>query len=125
LTNTSGAAERYPVFLLTENQSRISPTKRRILASRAFTRNDSVKKISIEKQPSFYRELAWSPDSKKLVFSDRRLISGWLTLKKRYDKGRHFGLFGAGKLVGEFFSGFQISNLCQASEKPSSDGFRA
>ena len=35
--------------------------------------NDSVKKISIEKQPSFYWGLSWSPDSKKLVFADRRL----------------------------------------------------
>jgi tricorn protease len=32
-----------------------------------------VKKIAIEQKPSFYRELTWSPDSKKIAFSDKRL----------------------------------------------------
>ena len=36
-----------------------------------------VKKIAIEPKPSFYRELIWSPDSKKVAFTDRRLAL-WL-----------------------------------------------
>lgn len=74
LTNTSGAAERYPV---------ISPDGTSIayfsdesgeyqLHIRALG-DGGVRKIEIEKEPSFYTGLVWSPDSKKLVFSDRRL----------------------------------------------------
>lgn len=74
LTNTTGVAERYPV---------ISPDNKAVayfsdesgeyrLHIRALE-SDSVKKIEIEKQPSFYMGLAWSPDSKTLVFADRRL----------------------------------------------------
>lgn len=33
----------------------------------------AVKKMAIEPKPSFYRELTWSPDSKKLAFADKRL----------------------------------------------------
>ncbi len=33
----------------------------------------AVKKIAVEPKPSFYRELTWSPDSKKLAFADKRL----------------------------------------------------
>lgn len=78
LTNTSGAAERYPV---------ISPDGKRVAYFSDETgeyflhirslENDSVKKIAVEKQPSFYWNPVWSPDSKKLVFNDRRL-SLWL-----------------------------------------------
>jgi tricorn protease len=32
-----------------------------------------VKKISVEQKPSFYRELVWSPDSKRIAFTDKRL----------------------------------------------------
>ncbi|HEY8560964.1 MAG TPA: PDZ domain-containing protein [Pyrinomonadaceae bacterium] len=74
LTNTSGAAERYPV---------ISPDGKRV----AYFSDESgeyqlhlrsldtgaVEKIAIEPKPSFYWNLAWSPDSRKLVFNDRRL----------------------------------------------------
>ena len=74
LTNTPGAAERYPV---------ISPDNKAVayfsdesgeyrLHIRTLE-NNSVKKIEIEKQPSFYMGLAWSPDAKTLVFADRRL----------------------------------------------------
>ncbi len=74
LTNTSGVAERYPT---------ISPDNKSVayfsdesgeyqLHIRALE-NNAVKKITIEPKPSFYMNLAWSPDSKKLVFSDRRL----------------------------------------------------
>lgn len=74
LTNTSGAAERYPT---------ISPDNRSIAYFSDETgeyalhvrslENDSVKKIAIEAKPSFYWETTWSPDSKKIAFSDRRL----------------------------------------------------
>lgn len=74
LTDTSGAAERYPV---------ISPDKKTVAyfsdesgeyqLHLQSLENRAVKKITIEPKPSFYRSLAWSPDSKKLVFSDRRL----------------------------------------------------
>ncbi len=79
LTNTSGAAERYPV---------ISPNNKSVAyfsdESGEYTlhirslENDSVKKIAIEKQPSFYWDLAWSPDSKKLTFAGKNLDL-WLT----------------------------------------------
>lgn len=79
LSNTSGVAERYPT---------ISPDNKSIayfsdesgeyqLHIRSLE-NNSVKKITIESQPSFYMNLSWSPDSKKLVFNDRRL-NLWLT----------------------------------------------
>ncbi len=74
LTNTPGAAERYPV---------ISPNGKSIayfsdesgeyaLHIRSLE-NNSVKKIVVEKQPSFYWSPAWSPDSKKLTFSGKNL----------------------------------------------------
>ena len=74
LTNTSGAAERYPA---------ISPDGRQIAYFSDETgeyflhvRNletNAVKKIAVERQPSFYWNPVWSPDSRKLVFNDRRL----------------------------------------------------
>lgn len=74
LTNTSGAAERYPT---------ISPDNKSIayfsdesgeyqLHIRSLE-NNTVKKITIEPKPSYYMNLSWSPDSKKLVFNDRHL----------------------------------------------------
>lgn len=79
LSNTSGVAERYPT---------ISPDNKSIayfsdesgeyqLHIRSLE-NNAVKKIAIEPKPSFYMNLAWSPDSKKLIFNDRRL-NLWLT----------------------------------------------
>ena len=74
LTNTPGVAERYPV---------ISPDNKTVaymsdesgeyaLHVRSLD-NESVKKIRIEPKPSFYWDLVWSPDSKKLTCADRRL----------------------------------------------------
>lgn len=40
---------------------------------RPLNSNGPAKKISIEPRPSFYRELTWSPDSKRLAFTDKRL----------------------------------------------------
>lgn len=74
LTNTPGAAERYPT---------ISPDNKSIayfsdeageyaLHVRSLE-TGAVKKIQIEPKPSFYWELVWSPDSQKVAFADRRL----------------------------------------------------
>ena len=83
LTNTSGAAERFPA---------ISPDNKSVayfsdesgeyaLYVRSLA-NDSVRKINVEQKPSFYWDLVWSPDSKKLSFSDRRL-NLWLANVER------------------------------------------
>lgn len=74
LTNTSGVAERYPV-ISPDNKSVAyfsDETGEYQLHIRSLE-SGGVKKINIEKQPSFYLGLAWSPDSRNLVFSDRRL----------------------------------------------------
>ena len=74
LTNTSGAAERFPVISPDGKQVAYfsDETGEYFLHVRSLE-TDAVKKIAIEPQPSFYWNLAWSPDSKKLVFNDRRL----------------------------------------------------
>ena len=75
ITNTSGAAERFPA---------LSPDGKSIayfsdesgeyqLHVRPASGEGAVKKISIELKPTFYRELTWSPDSKKIAFTDKRL----------------------------------------------------
>ena len=53
----------------------------------------TVRRIPIDKRPSFYNELRWSPDSKKLVFSDAHLAL-WCyeletTTARRIDNARH------------------------------------
>jgi tricorn protease len=73
LTATSGAAERYPA---------LSPDGRLVayfsdesgeyqLHVRAASGEGAVKKIAIEPKPTFYRELVWSPDSKRVTFADK------------------------------------------------------
>ena len=75
LTQTQGTAERYPA---------LSPDGRSLgyfsdesgeyqLYVRSLGGDGAVKKIAIEQRPSFYRELTWSPDSKRLAFTDKRL----------------------------------------------------
>lgn len=53
----------------------------------------TVRRIPIEKKSSFYNELSWSPDSKKLVFSDSHLALWCFELEKnvarRIDNARH------------------------------------
>ena len=74
LTNTPGVAERFPV---------ISPDNKSVayfsdesgeyaLHVRALD-GDLIRKIPIERQPSFYWGLTWSPDSRLVSFADRRL----------------------------------------------------
>jgi tricorn protease len=79
VTKTSGVAERYP---------NLSPDDKWLayfsdesgeyqLHVRQANGEGRVKKITIEAKPTFYRELTWSPDSKKLAFTDKRL-SLWI-----------------------------------------------
>ena len=75
ITASSAAAERFPA---------LSPDGKSIayfsdesgeyqLHVRPAGGGGPVKTISIEPKPTFYRELTWSPDSKKISFTDRRL----------------------------------------------------
>jgi tricorn protease len=74
LTNTPGVAERYPV-ISPDNRSvaYVSDESGEYALHIRSLENDSVKKIRIEQKPSFYWDLVWSPDSRKLSFPDRRL----------------------------------------------------
>lgn len=75
LTRTSGVAERSAVP---------SPDGRWIayfsdasgeyeLHVRPAAGVGEVRRLAVEERPSFYRELTWSPDGRRLVFSDKRL----------------------------------------------------
>ncbi|MCS7315625.1 MAG: PDZ domain-containing protein, partial [Bryobacterales bacterium] len=85
LTNTPGAAERYPAW---------SPDGRRI----AFFSDESgeyalhiaeqsglgpVEKIPLDNPPSFYYSPVWSPDGKKIAYTDARLNLWYLELEKK------------------------------------------
>src|SRR6185369_2605273 len=74
VTNTPGIAERYPV-ISPDNKSvaYVSDESGEYALHVRSLENDSVKKVRIEEKPSFYWELVWSPDSRKLAFPDRRL----------------------------------------------------
>ncbi len=74
LTNTPGIAERYPV-ISPDNKSvaYVSDESGEYALHVRSLENNSVKKIPIEQRPSFYWGLAWSPDSRKITFPDRRL----------------------------------------------------
>jgi tricorn protease len=76
LTMTSGAAERWPaispdgkqVAYFSDESGEYQLHVRSISAGAG-----QVKRIAVEQKPSFYRELTWSPDSKKLAFTGKRL----------------------------------------------------
>src|SRR5688500_14062120 len=78
LTNTPGVAERYPV-ISPDNKSvaYVSDESGEYALHVRSLENDAVKKIRIEEKPSFYWDLAWSPDSRMLTFRDRR-VGFWL-----------------------------------------------
>jgi tricorn protease len=74
LTNTPGIAERYPT-ISPDNKSvaYVSDESGEYELHIRSLENEAVKKIQIERRPSFYWGMVWSPDSRKLSFPDRRL----------------------------------------------------
>ncbi|HEU0184493.1 MAG TPA: S41 family peptidase [Blastocatellia bacterium] len=82
LTKTSGAAERWPTIspdgkqlaYFSDESGEYQLHVRSITGPASSTMGDGhVRKIAVEQKPSFYRELTWSPDSKKLAFAGKRL----------------------------------------------------
>ena len=74
LTNTPGIAERYPTVSPDgKSVAYVSDESGEYALHVRSLENDAVKKIQIEQKPSFYWNLVWSPDSRKLAFPDRRL----------------------------------------------------
>lgn len=75
ITGTQVAAERNPTW--SPDGKWIAyfsdETGEQQLVLRSTAANGITRKISVEKKPSFYAELQWSPDSKKLAFSDAHL----------------------------------------------------
>lgn len=85
LTNTPGAAERYPAW---------SPDGKRIayfsdeggeyaLHLRAQDGMGDVEKIGLGNPPAFFYNPVWSPDSKKILYTDNRLNLWYLDVEKR------------------------------------------
>ncbi|HEY0405077.1 MAG TPA: PDZ domain-containing protein [Pyrinomonadaceae bacterium] len=84
LTQTPGVAERFPAY---------SPDGKSIayfsdesgeyeLHIRPTSGEAATRKISIERNPSFYSEPVWSPDSKKVAFSDKRLSLWYVDIER-------------------------------------------
>jgi tricorn protease len=84
LTKTPGVAERLPAF---------SPDGKSIayfsdesgeyqLHIRPASGDGAARKINIEKNPSFYSEPVWSPDAKKVAFSDKRLSLWYVDVER-------------------------------------------
>lgn len=94
ITKTGGAVEREPVWSpdgkwIAYFSDESGEVELHLQTAPAGT----VRRIPIEKKSSIYRELQWSPDSKKLVFSDSHLTLWCYELEKnaarRIDNARH------------------------------------
>ncbi|MCA1615371.1 MAG: PDZ domain-containing protein [Acidobacteria bacterium] len=75
LTATTAAAERFPA--LSPDGKWLAyfsdESGEYLLHVRPADGAGAVKKISVEAKPTFYRELTWSPDSRRVAFADKRL----------------------------------------------------
>lgn len=94
ITKTGRAAERNPTWSpdgkwIAYFSDESGETELHLQTAPAGT----VRRIPIEKKSSYYRELQWSPDSKKLVFSDSHLRLWCYELEKNaarhIDNARH------------------------------------
>jgi tricorn protease len=75
LTQTPGAAERYPTLSPNGEWAAYfsDESGNYQLYLKPLAGDGPVRTIPVELQSSFYRELVWSPDSKRLAFTDKRL----------------------------------------------------
>jgi tricorn protease len=75
LTRTPGAAERYAAISPDGNWIAYitDETGDYELHVRPVSGDGAVRSFAIETRPSFYRELTWSPNSKHIAFTDKRL----------------------------------------------------
>jgi len=75
LTGTSGAAERLPVLSTDGRIAYFSDESGEYqLHVRAPGGNGEARRLAIETRPTFYREPTWSPDGRRIAFSDQRLV---------------------------------------------------
>lgn len=73
-TKTSGTAERWPTLSPDgKNLAYFSDETGEYQLHVRSLSDGQIKKIAVEQKPSFYRELSWSPDSRKLAFTGKRL----------------------------------------------------
>jgi len=84
LSQTVDAAERFPIWSPDGNYIAYfsDESGEYQLHIRAINGGGVIRKISVERNPSFYNELVWAPDSKKLAFSDKRLALWYVDLDR-------------------------------------------